>query len=825
LNRTTALEEAARCLLCDDPPCRAGCPAGIDPRVFIRKIRFHDLAGAARHLRCNNILAGACAELCPTGRLCEGRCLSEKLSRPIDIAGLQRFVCDWERQSGEMQIERITPSREAVAVVGAGPAGLACAAELAQRGFAVTVFDSETEAGGLLRHAIPEFRLPREILDQDISLVEALGVAFRLGERITSLDDLLAGGFAAVFVGAGTGRSIRLMIAGEDSPGVRPAVPFLRRAKTGKEIDLGFRVAVIGGGDTAVDAARVAKRMGCEVAVLYRRTQLDMPAYRPQVDAAWGEGVEFLFQVVPVAFETGDGFQGVRLQRVQWETSGRGARRFETVGEPFLFPCDDVIVAVGLQADSTFGLPLDRAGLIRHDPAALMTERPGVFVGGDVATGPATAVAAVGAGREAARRIDAYLPARGTSEERCDIYRAPRVDLSVTFCGVRFENPFVLAAGPPTDDLEMLRDALRAGWAGAVLKTTSVEGTPVRLAYPMMSAVEFEGRKVSGLGNIDLISEHHIEVVESRVRALKEEFPSKVVIASIMGEKKEDWQSLVRRLEMAGVDMIECSFSCPQGTLGSRPGFMLGQDPALVRTVAGWVKEAAQRVPVVIKITPQVTDIVEVARAAQAAGCDAICASNTIPALMGIDLDTWVPHPDVMGVSAYSGLSGPAIRPITLRTIAEIARQVGIPMTGTGGPVGWRDAAEFMLVGATTVQFCTAVMRFGYDIIEDLCEGLAHYLDQRGLHSAEALIGRALPQIVSHEELPRGHSVKARIDTEKCIRDDLCFIACRDGGHRAIVVGEERLPKVDDERCVGCGLCRLVCPVDECITMEQSAGE
>ncbi len=291
-----------------------------------------------------------------------------------------------------------------------------------------------------------------------------------------------------------------------------------------------------------------------------------------------------------------------------------------------------------------------------------------------------------------------------------------------------------------------------------------------------------------------------------------------------MGAAREDWESLARRAVAAGADLIECSFSCPQGTLGSRPGAMLGQDPALVRSVAGWVKAAAGPVPVVIKITPQVADIVEIAQAVRAAGCDAICASNSVPALMGIDLETWVPQPDVRGVSTYSGLSGPAVKPITLRTIAEIARRVGIPITGTGGPTTWRDAAEFMLVGATTVQFCTAVMRYGYALAEDLCEGLAHYLDRRGLRSPADLVGRALPRIVTHEDLPRGQRVLARIDPATCIRDGACVIACRDGGHRAITANETRLPVIDEERCVGCGLCRLVCPVTDCIRMEVGEG-
>ena len=814
MDRVRALAEAARCLLCEAPPCRTGCPARVDPRVFIRKIRGANFAGAARHLRRHNILAGVCAEICASERQCAGACLSEKLSRPIDIAGLQRFVCAWEREAGELAVERITPWRERVAVVGAGPAGLAGAVELARRGFAVTVYDREMRAGGLLRTAIPEWRLSTTTLDHDVSLIAAIGIDFRLGADVAAPDALLADGFAAVFIAAGTPRPVALDLPGEEHPRVHAALDLLRAAKARPEVQLGPGVVVVGGGDVAIDAARTAWRAGAQVTLLYRRSRSEMPASTREVDAAAREGVEFLFHVVPVSIEGAaepSTLAGVRLQRVRWSGSGRATREFSPIGESFCFPCDDLVVAVGLRPGETETVAT-----------------PGVFVGGDAATGPSSAVEAIANGQATALAIEAYLEERGgipgiavrEAAGPRDLYRAPQADLAVTFCGVRFANPFVLAAAPPTDDLDMLRDNLRAGWAGAVLKTTSVEGTPVPLAYPMVSAVDDGDRRIAALGNIDLISEHRIDEVERRIRALKSELPEKVVIASIMGATRADWESLARRAGEAGADLIECSFSCPQGTLGARPGFMLGQDADLVRTVTGWVKRAAGATPIVIKITPQVTDIVAIARAVAEGGGDAICAANTIPSLTGIDLETETPDPDVSGHSTYAGLSGAAIRPITLRTIAEIARATSLPVTGTGGPTTWRDAVQFMLVGATTVQFGTAVMLHGREIIEDLCEGLAHYLDRRGLHSPEALVGRSLPRIVPHDALPRGARVRARIDLERCIGDGACFISCRDGGHRAIAFGADRRPVVDDERCVGCGLCAIVCPVEGCIRVE-----
>ena len=388
-----------------------------------------------------------------------------------------------------------------------------------------------------------------------------------------------------------------------------------------------------------------------------------------------------------------------------------------------------------------------------------------------------------------------------------------RISLEVSFAGVRFENPFVLAAAPPTDDLEMVAAGFEAGWAGAVLKTTSVEGTVVSLAYPMMSAMDLPGHKVAALGNIDLISIHHVDEVRRRVRILKKEFPNKVVITSIMGATKQEWQELVRALEDAGADMIECSFSCPQGSMGEEPGAMLAQNIEATRKVTGWVKEAAKRIPVVIKITPQVTDIVKVARAVKEGGADGICASNSIPGLTGVDIYSFIPYPNVEGFSTYSGITGPAIKPMTLRTIAEIKRHVDIEITGTGGPVTWRDAVEFMAVGASNVQFATAVMVYGFGIINDLKDGLTRYLYDMGFESPAEIVGKALPRIKDHDELPRVYDFKSTLQKDLCIGCGDCVVACRDGGHRAIQWSEgSRLPQILDNNCVGCHLCVDVCP-------------
>lgn len=393
--------------------------------------------------------------------------------------------------------------------------------------------------------------------------------------------------------------------------------------------------------------------------------------------------------------------------------------------------------------------------------------------------------------------------------------------LKSNFLGIELENPFILSAAPSTDELEIARRGLEAGWAGVVLKTTSVETTKVDLAYPMMSSFAADNRLV-GMGNIDLISAYHIEEICRRVNILKKEFPRKMIAASIMSDSQMGWQTLVKMLKDAGVDLIECSFSCPQGNVGEDPGKMLAQSESATERVAAWVKQASGNTPVLIKITPQVTDIVAIIKAIKRAGCDGVTASNSIPALMGINIETLAPIPSLAGRSTYSGLTGPAIKPITLRTVAEIARHVpDIIISGNGGISDWRDSVELLSVGASNVQICTAVMLHGFDIINDLTSGLDNYLVNKNYLSVTELIGKALPNLTDHDHLPR-QQIRSYVIKENCIGCGRCYIACRDGGHEAISWNDSaRLPEVSTEKCVGCGLCILTQPVDHCLELRK----
>ncbi len=407
-----------------------------------------------------------------------------------------------------------------------------------------------------------------------------------------------------------------------------------------------------------------------------------------------------------------------------------------------------------------------------------------------------------------------------------------KVDLSVEFCGLRFPNPFVLAAAPPTDDAEMIARGFDAGWGGAVVKTLGLEHVEVNLVSPMMAGLSYEDKGLIGLENIDLISDRDINEVLAEVSELKKSYPEQVLIVSMMAGSEKEWKEITRRVQAAGADMIECSFSCPHGMPEKGMGSAVGQDAALTYERAKWVVEAAE-VPVLIKLTPNVTDMRPIAQKVKDAGAAGVTAINTVKALLGFDLDTFSPIPSVNGKSTEGGFSGPAIKPIALRFVADVARDVGIPVAGVGGVVTWKDSVEFLLAGAGIVEVCTAVMRYGFDIVEELNEGLALYLEDKGMSSPMDLIGLGLSNIVSHEALSREYKAIATIDEDLCVGCGQCVIACRDGGHQAIEfrgrqedgslsdADDARIPEVDDEKCIGCGFCRTVCPVDACITMKE----
>jgi dihydropyrimidine dehydrogenase (NAD+) subunit PreA len=423
-------------------------------------------------------------------------------------------------------------------------------------------------------------------------------------------------------------------------------------------------------------------------------------------------------------------------------------------------------------------------------------------------------------------------------------------DLSIDFAGIKSPNPFWLASAPPANTGEQVMRAFDAGWGGAVWKTL---GDPILNVSSRFGAVDLGAYKMMGLNNIELISDRPLEENLREIREVKRRYPHHAVVVSLMTETRDDWRVLIRRCEDAGADGLELNFGCPHGMCERGMGSSVGQEPKLITEITSWAKEYA-KTPVLVKLTPNTGDIVEAGLSAVAGKADGLSLINTIKSLIAVDLDRLVPLPRVGNASTNGGYCGPAVKPIALHMVAALAREaaIGVPISGIGGISNWRDAAEFIALGSTSVQVCTAVMHHGYRIVRDMIEGLSEYLDARGMKSVNELRGKAVEGYKEWGELDLGYKLVARIDSKKCIGCQVCVTACHDGAHQCIftgdaprdrpphahtegqatppspfVIGElagDRVPWIDEPECVGCNLCQLVCPVDGCITMVEVPG-
>lgn len=397
-------------------------------------------------------------------------------------------------------------------------------------------------------------------------------------------------------------------------------------------------------------------------------------------------------------------------------------------------------------------------------------------------------------------------------------------DLSVDFAGIRAPNPFFLASAPPTDKEYNVERAFRAGWGGVVWKTLG-EDPPVVNASSRYGALSYNGARVMGLNNIELISDRPLDVNLEEIARVKRNWPDRAVVVSLMVPcVEESWKTILARVERAGADGVELNFGCPHGMSERGMGSAVGQVPEYVEMVTRWCRQNS-RLPVIVKLTPNITDILKPARAAKAGGASAVSLINTVQSVMSVDLDLMAPTPTVDGIGTHGGYCGPAVKPIALRMVGEIARDgesAGLPISGIGGISSWRDAAEFIALGAGTVQVCTAAMHHGFRIVDDMIAGLSNWMDVKGYACIADFQGRAVPNFVNWEDLDLAWKTIAKIDHDLCIGCGLCYIACEDTSHQAIAARREndiRVYDVIDAECVGCNLCYHVCPVEGCITM------
>lgn len=386
-------------------------------------------------------------------------------------------------------------------------------------------------------------------------------------------------------------------------------------------------------------------------------------------------------------------------------------------------------------------------------------------------------------------------------------------DLSITFLGVKFPNPFCLSSSPVGNDYDMCKKAYETGWGGIVFKTVGPKSYVINEVSPRFDVLSKEAEPFVGFKNMEQIAEHSLEENLADLSRLKKEFPDHVLIASIMGNDEATWEDLARKVTEAGADMIEMNLSCPQMTSHAM-GSDVGTNPELCKRYCEAVKRGSS-LPMMAKMTPNITDMSEVAKACLAGGADGIAAINTIKSICNVDLDKKVGMPIVDGKSSISGYSGKAVKPVALRFIQQLKAAIpDVQISGIGGVETWIDAAEFILLGASTIQVTTGIMQYGYRIVEDLKNGLMHYMDEQHVDHLEELVGAANKNLVPAEELNRDYIVYPSIDEKKCVGCGRCYISCYDGAHQAMEWNEKkRRPNCNKNKCVGCLLCGHVCPV------------
>lgn len=794
--------ELLRCEYCEEKPCKHACPADCSPFDFIMAAREgypSDIRRSAAQIMSSNPLGGVCGLVCPD-RFCMAACSRRAHDGSINVPQVQATIVEMAKRLGGIPEFTVPPPNgKRVAVIGGGPAGLGAAAALGQLGYAVEIFEGRARLGGML-NLIPAERLNPEAVQSDIDFVLSLGdITAHTSMNIEDPASLLNEGYAAVCVTTGLWRPIQLGIENEGLA--------VKMADLLTEPDVHKfrgRVAVVGGGATAVDCAITARRRGAAHVELFMLEKLsEMPLTSLERQELVDNDIELNGRIrLTRILREGNSVSGVETLRVDLPE-----------GMPFK-PSNvrDVPGTAGTRLD--FSAVVIAIGM---RSAVQRVERPGLFYAGDISNGPTTVVEAVASGKNAAHQIDAYI--KGTEEPKFERqtkstfgmsgFDPTPVSLETDFFGRTIRSPYLLSASPMTDGLEQMTLAYRSGWAGGILKT-AFDNVPIHIPSEYMFTFG-----PYTYANADNVSGHPLDRACREIGRLVKDWPDRLTMGStggpVTGKDESDrqgWQSNTRKLESAGAMGIEYSLSCPQGGDGTE-GDIVSQNAALTAKIIDWVMEVGDpKVPKLFKLTAAVTSIVPILRAVRKvlerypdkkAG---VTLANSFPTLAF--------RPGEVGrrweEGVIVGMSGEGVTPISNLSLAQAVPE-GIEISGNAGPMNYRAAVNFLALGVKTVQFCTIAMKHGYGIIHDLESGTSFLMQERGIRSIRDLIGITQPRPVTDFMALSAAKKISEADGEACVSCGNCG-RCP---YLAIELDELRHPHTDASKCIGCSICAQKC--------------
>ena len=792
--------ELERCIYCEEKPCREACPAHCSPADFIMAARVggkSDLRRSAAMIMGANPLGWVCGVVCPD-YFCMKACARRTFDRPIEIPAVQATVLKKANEVGMAKFQRAPSNDKTVGVIGAGPAGLGAASVLAQLGYHVTVYEQQRQPGGMM-NLIPDVRLNKQVMRADTAFLKTLGdIKFKYGQVVADPEELIAK-HDAVIVCAGLTEPIKLKIPGEEL-----SLPWQTFLENQTKLRLrGEWVAVLGGGAVAVDCATTAKRLGAtSVELIYRRRQQDMPLTQYERDMLLEHGVEISTCSKPLAVvHRGARVTGLRIARTMLP-AGKDSRAENFIvnkkESPVFRAFDLVVSAIGSR------------------PKLPVTKAKGIFYAGDMVLGTSTVVESVASGKNAAAEADAFL--RGQTQPRFKNRAKSRViltgvplrpvPLDADFFGRRILSPFLLSAAPHSDGYAQMRAAYERGWSGGVMKT-AFDNVPIHIPAGYMFALTG-----STYGNCDNVSGHPLDRVCREVAKLVKEYPDRLTLAStggpVTGRDEADqavWQSNTRKLQNAGAMGVEYSLSCPQGGDGTH-GDVVSQNAELTAKIIDWVMEAStDDNPKLFKLTAAVTAIQPIIKAIKEVFARhpnkkaGVTLANSFPSLAFRKAANRRWEEGVI-----IGMSGEGVLPVSNLTLARVSR-LGVTVSGNGGAMTYKDAANFLALGAQTVQFCTAVMKYGLGCVDELHSGLSYLMEERGFRSVKELIGSALPNPITDFGALSPTKQLPQVVAALCQHCGNCT-RCP---YQAIALDRGGVPMFDPGRCIGCSLCAQKC--------------